>query len=712
MAPDLKISILLAVAAVHVVLLTCLSSRHGRITRAALGRFFLWATSAMYFPLISYVLSHLTKYLSELAKNGSGGETNMLITLVILVESLKSNTDMAALSVAAVASAPAGRDDIDSQKIRPPMLRLAYSFWVAGLVVCNMLLETRVYIGLPNTKKRDRIEFETYLLGIFLLWALGAGKMVLRFAASRHASGSFALGRNAQLIDGYMAQLQEGGYMEEAVPRLILTGEKNQDVEEIPQGYRVKHSALQDRSSGLVTLDKVWSSGMSPELKDLCLSFSLFKCLRRRFAGYRLATEAGSTWAFRFVCDGLLGQENDHGRMFRVIADELAFASDFYYSPLPVASLGTWPAALHFVLSLLLFALICCLFIVLALGISYGATIGGFDNTYPDFLVLLIVILLLTLVIASIEMSEMITHVRSNWTKISIVAYSINCSRRPRMICSYLLRCKPPRQWQCWKDEIGQSLLLKPLLPMENGYEALIKVSPEVKCAILRSLRSGGGQLSNGVATVQRQCPHITWACHGGVTTNTDAILVWYIATSLFEIKFSSIAATPATKMVVANSLSRYCTYLVARAPDLLPDNAAWTKRRYQQVKKCVETVCSRRSGAKSGPCLYSQLIESFGNDDSHEVLKMGSRLGNQLVEEAERQRDQNQRHKQEECVEAVWELLAEFWSEMILYLAPSDNVKAHIKALQRGGELITLLWVLLLHAGITTRPGVNVPEP
>ena len=57
------------------------------------------------------------------------------------------------------------------------------------------------------------------------------------------------------------------------------------------------------------------------------------------------------------------------------------------------------------------------------------------------------------------------------------------------------------------------------------------------------------------------------------------------------------------------------------------------------------------------------------------------------------------------EDMTAVWKLMAEFWSEMILYVAPSDNVKGHKEAIARGGELITLLWVLLFHAGIVSRP-------
>ncbi|TVU40994.1 hypothetical protein EJB05_14482, partial [Eragrostis curvula] len=54
---------------------------------------------------------------------------------------------------------------------------------------------------------------------------------------------------------------------------------------------------------------------------------------------------------------------------------------------------------------------------------------------------------------------------------------------------------------------------------------------------------------------------------------------------------------------------------------------------------------------------------------------------------------------------ETAWKLLAGFWAEMILYVAPSDNLKGHSEAIARGGELITLLWAMLFHAGIVNRP-------
>lgn len=743
MDPPIRASIFVAAVTVHALLLMWLGTRR-RCSRHPVLRFILWGLSAAYLPLMSYVLSYMTTNLWSLDQE----DQLWLLVSLVLVQFLKAKADMKALAVAAVASPVAADDDINSLKVRPTMESLIYSFWVAGLVIYHIFFD--------NAGK-----LEVVILLISPLWALGACRMVLKFVAFHRATSSFALGRNVQLMDGYMVQLQEAvPAAAAAVPRLIVTGERKQDIEESPQGYRIKRAALEledePASSSLVTLDRVcWlESGtlLVPQLKDLCLSFALFKCLRRRFAGYQLA-EAGSSWAFRFVRDGLLGREGDHERIFRVIAGELTFASDFYYSPLPVASLGALYAGLHFVLSMLIFSSLCLLVLLLIFVILLAGALdlmGGHSDERPAHYILPKLPVLLALVIAWTEMSEMVASVRSNWTKISIVGHYIRCrSHWARRILSCLLgRCKAPKQW---KDEMGQTdllLLTKPatslvgkqsmarrlfnrLVSQMRSRHSTLTVPPEVKASILGAFRrSNCGQLSAGTAAVQRRRHafrhgSITWACLGAggeVTTATDAILVWGIATGLFENRCSSSRKAPPLSpddMGVALCLSRYCMYLVAEAPDLLPDNSAWTRRRYQVVKYGIEAALLRMR-SKGGDqdlegAVYGRLVDSFGGERSHEVLKKGSRLGKQLVEEAEKQRSQDDAEAgtgDDGGQDAVWKLLAEFWSEMLLYLAPSDNVKGHIQVLQHGGELITLLWVLLLHAGITSRPACHAPEP
>lgn len=57
-----------------------------------------------------------------------------------------------------------------------------------------------------------------------------------------------------------------------------------------------------------------------------------------------------------------------------------------------------------------------------------------------------------------------------------------------------------------------------------------------------------------------------------------------------------------------------------------------------------------------------------------------------------------------------VWKLLADVWTELIVYAAPSTGdvpVKAHGDALAKGVEFITVLWALATHTGIT-RPAIK----
>ncbi|XBJ10367.1 hypothetical protein VPH35_015245 [Triticum aestivum] len=85
------------------------------------------------------------------------------------------------------------------------------------------------------------------------------------------------------------------------------------------------------------------------------------------------------------------------------------------------------------------------------------------------------------------------------------------------------------------------------------------------------------------------------------------------------------------------------------------------------------------------------EALRNYGLEESEAtIFQSGAKLGRQLEEI--------------EDVTRRWKVLADFWCEMMLYVAPSDNVNEHIEQLTRGGELITHLWALLSHAGILER--------
>ncbi|PWZ41652.1 hypothetical protein Zm00014a_022684 [Zea mays] len=120
----------------------------------------------------------------------------------------------------------------------------------------------------------------------------------------------------------------------------------------------------------------------------------------------------------------------------------------------------------------------------------------------------------------------------------------------------------------------------------------------------------------------------------------------------------------------VATILSKYCAYLVVSAPKLLPGNHYDSSLVFDAV--AVEAAQFLR-GVEDGYEALRSLPESTETELS--ILRRGVKLARQLEEM--------------EC-DRCWKVLADFWSEMLLYIAPSENVKEHIEALANGGEFIT----------------------
>lgn len=94
---------------------------------------------------------------------------------------------------------------------------------------------------------------------------------------------------------------------------------------------------------------------------------------------------------------------------------------------------------------------------------------------------------------------------------------------------------------------------------------------------------------------------------------------------------------------------------------------------------------------------LNDSSADTTTNDDN--IFTQRLKLGRQLEEEIKNDDDR-------------WKLLAEFWAETIIYIAPSDNAKAHMERLAQGGEFLTHVWPLLTHAGILQRGKKEMKTP
>jgi hypothetical protein len=647
-------------------------------------------------------------------------------------------------------------DDKESRLAGPPFELFVQGFWI-------------VYIGVSYLIGRVSMEFKIIQMVVTIeamVFALTCAKMVLKYYAFERARRSFALGRNPHLIFAYMQQpsLQAGTNhrteepervtQDAAPPSLLVVGEDKRHMVKQPHGYVFKYDSgttLRNKN-GLVTIDRVWElhSVDLPittvkQLKDLCLSFALFKLLRCRFAGYDITNAAISKDTFAFFWSLLL-LDGGHDRVFQVILDEISFVNDYYYSSLPISYSECWlPPIVGSFIPLLSIA--CCISAARLLIILMVSSIKDSDifplyqvqcyiscihnllyskesyQLYGIWYFDYVTILFLMVLVVITEVRDMVSYVCSNWTKVAVFCHLLNCAPWQKWAgLGLLLRCRCKLTTRHWNEKMGQCSVLG-LHPRRTLLGLLwrllrlpdlkrkVKVPAAVKISIIEVLRrSRSGHLSNGTACLLRRGQvgeAFLWACNNKSASYT--ILVWHIATSILEVRYphqphdqeqgSSSSPIPNINYkIVTTHLSRYCAYLVTWSPELLPDDEAWSRRLYEDVKKDAELVLASFAAEHSlmtPEAKYQQLIELLTANANHEVLKSGSRLGKQLEELMVGGENM------------VWNLLAEFWSEMILYVAPSDNLKGHSEAsIARGGELITVLWVLLFHAGIVSRPG------
>jgi hypothetical protein len=706
------------VSIVLLAFLVVLSSYRRRSGHPAL-RLFVWATSTLFLPLVSYAVSAAAKW--------DAARVPLLLAWTVFLQILRNTIDTARSSSSTISSGGGS----NGSKIRPSVEQLARMGWVAFLIISS-----GGTAGSPE------------LTGVLLwLWVLSLLKLIHRLVAAELAKNSFAVGLNAYLVADYMKQLhgQAGQQAGEDVqlPPYFVIGEEKLRIEARPQGYRISPTSVLSVDDGrVVTVYRIWrlsSSGdpllaSCPQLKDLCLSFALFKLQLRRFIGCPLA-EAGCRRALMFVLDELLG-ERPAERVFRVVETELSFLSDFLYSKITIFyASGWWFPALNSILVLATW--VSCLAAGGAIvhdmtnrGTALAGDYDGLRNYLQDHGTVFHVIVGLDVLvsvsfIASIVFTEgweIANYVRSDWIKVAAVceyARRLSWRKSPRAR-GWLGRVVRLSAMQRWDDRFCQMSVLQLRFccysagcvtrQVDRIAKTTVPVPAAVKSTIVETLRRNKGALGNGELSLRRNglTDKLLWACRISAAGDGDTaessslseqVLVWHVATRLVEMKrFGSNneddddgESDNDEHVVVATRLSRYCAYLVALKPGLLPDHRAWTEELYEAVAEEVARVLARCAG----PVVrYDRAATCLGGS-MNATLRKAARLGRQLVEEVGTE-------------DLRWKVLAKFWAELILYLAPSENVTSHAKSLQHGGEFITVLWALLGHAGIVGRPEIT----
>ena len=138
-----------------------------------------------------------------------------------------------------------------------------------------------------------------------------------------------------------------------------------------------------------------------------------------------------------------------------------------------------------------------------------------------------------------------------------------------------------------------------------------------------------------------------------------------------------------------ARALSRYCAYLVAFLPEFLPEHSLTTKQVFQRVFQEVQQELGTKPMKEEEKSTKIRGLQLQDQPEQRTTFHKGVHLGWELEELKE---------------EARWKVIAKFWAETILYVAPSDNAEAHIEHLAKGGKFITHLWAMLSNAGILKR--------
>ncbi|TVU29688.1 hypothetical protein EJB05_21266, partial [Eragrostis curvula] len=412
-----------------------------------------------------------------------------------------------------------------------------------------------------------------------------------------------------------------------------------------------------------------------------------------------------------FVFRGLLLTEDRFERAFRIVEVELGFCHDYFFTKYHVIRKKQIFMFVMMLVRIILVLLVGAFVLTDSLTIETPAAVIEVHPRRADTVITLLILGTIILV----EVLQAAFYLASDWLKVSLACkYVRNLDLQSREFIVKLIRAYSRFTiFRYWTNRIGQCSVISEcqsfaihlryiLDPIKNPFErtyrltigkkrASVCLTSAVKIAVARSLKESDGHLTNGEATLKKN--HVfglfCWALEVG--SQIEIILVWHIATEYCQLTECNENSTYQTfhevsekvcHPEIAITLSRYCVYLIDSVSELLTGYVDSELAIARVMKEVREAIGSLSIDAK---CQFFKDLQVREEEDT--IFRKGVKLGKQL----ESLNDSALR----------WKVMAEFWVEKIIYIAPSDNAKGHMERLNKGGEFLTHIWALLSHAGI-----------
>ncbi|OMO98969.1 hypothetical protein COLO4_13588 [Corchorus olitorius] len=274
---------------------------------------------------------------------------------------------------------------------------------------------------------------------------------------------------------------------------------------------------------------------------------------------------------------------------------------------------------------------------------------------------------------------------------------------------------------------MGQCSLLSLCVEEKPGFKLLgpyrfmsySKVNPDLRSLILEQVQQQDSEFQLGVLAVSLEerlrkivgkyndepVSYKIFTPTYYVNNELDKnILTWHIATELCyyggEDEVENNCESSSRKLSL--SISRYLVYLLVYYPFMLPLGISSIK-----IRDLVADT--RRLDKDELPHrLFHIKIEEFLSNvwykldekyDFQPIKVRGFREKNAIVQGCSLSR---RLEEMSEDKNTKWDLIKDVWLEMLAYAAQQSKGSNHLQQLRRGGELLTHVWLLYAHCGMT----------